>query len=87
MESDPRFGLPAHLKARERLVREPRGGNAWHADHVTAVYEVSARLPLVSESRDLSQSKLGHPSWAISAVVQGWGGSSLPRLGRVLRVP
>lgn len=40
MGADPRFGAERHLSLRERLVREPKGGYAWNADHVTAVYQV-----------------------------------------------
>ena len=37
---DPRFGAERHRALMERLVKFPKGGNAWNADHVTAVYQV-----------------------------------------------
>lgn len=40
VDTDRRFGSERHRALMERLVRSPRGGNAWHADHVTAVYQV-----------------------------------------------
>lgn len=38
--ADPRFGVDRNRTLRERLVLQPRAGNAWNADHVTAVYQV-----------------------------------------------
>ncbi|CAN0468532.1 unnamed protein product, partial [Scytosiphon promiscuus] len=37
--ADPRFGVDRNRTLRERLVLQPRAGNAWNADHVTAVYQ------------------------------------------------
>ncbi|CAM9985358.1 unnamed protein product, partial [Hapterophycus canaliculatus] len=39
LEADRRFGAERNVVLRERLVRQPREGNAWNADHVTAVYQ------------------------------------------------
>eukprot|EP00752_Nemacystus_decipiens_P010050 g8960.t1 len=39
LAADPRFGDEKHKNLLERLVRHPKGGNAWNADHVTAVYQ------------------------------------------------
>jgi hypothetical protein len=36
LQQDARFG--ASLVLCDKLVRAPRAGNAWHADHVQAVY-------------------------------------------------
>ena len=40
IRSDARFGVDRNRTLRERLVQQPRAGNAWNADHVTAVHQV-----------------------------------------------
>lgn len=50
--ADPRFGAEQHATLRERLVRHPKGGNAWNADHVTAVYQVRSADQYSTYSRE-----------------------------------
>jgi hypothetical protein len=43
----PRFLQHGHKTQLERLVKNAVEGNAWHADHIRAVYQVRVQLLLV----------------------------------------